>query len=106
MNKYIIVKEPDGKFVMHYANTDFHRGMVGKYDIPFGGGMFSFSDDDKEMTLWGRSDDFGEPRFKDIKEKIHTDEELDGVRIILGNIRPSTENHQEDITDKFIFDEY
>ena len=105
MNKYIIIKEPNGKFVMRFANTDYHRHMVGKYDISFGGGMFTFSEDDKEMKLWGSSDDFGEPRFKEIKDKIHTDQEIEGVTIILGNIRPSIENHREDITSKFVFDE-
>lgn len=106
MNKYVIVKEKDNRIVMRYANTDYHKGMVGKNETCIGGGMFDFDDDGKEMKLWGKSDDFGAPDFAKIKGKIHADEDLAGTRIVLGNIYPSLEEHTKDITDKFIFDEW
>ena len=105
MNKYLIVKSDD-KFIMRFANLDFHCGLIDPKEIAYGGGMFTFSEDGKEMKLWGTSDTYGDPRFSEITDKIHTDEELKGTKIILGNIRPSIEDHREDITDKFVFDEF
>lgn len=106
MNKYVLVKRNDGKICMRYANTDFHKNMVLYGDTCLGGGMFTFDDENNEMKLWGKSDDFGEPQFDKIREKIHADEDLDGMRIILGNIYPSLEENREDITRLFEFDEW
>lgn len=106
MNKYVIVKDKTNKLTMRYANTDYHKGMVCNGETCIGGGMFTFDDDNNEMKLWGKSDDFGAPKFDEIKTKIHADEDLDGMKIILGNIMPSIEEHIEDITDKFLFDEW
>jgi hypothetical protein len=106
MNKYVVVKnKKSGEVTMRYANTDYHRGMVFNNETCIGGGMFTFDDDKNEMLLWGSSDDFGAPKFSEIKDKIHADEDLQGMTIILGNIVPSIEAHREDITDKFLFDE-
>lgn len=105
MNKYILVKDDNDHYIMRFANIDFHSQMVEKNDKVFGGGMFTLNRDLNEMILWGRSSDFGEPRFSEITDKIHTDYDLDGWKIILGNIYPSLEENRTDITDKFIFDE-
>lgn len=107
MNKYVIVKNTKtNKLTMRYANTDYHKGLVGWNETCIGGGMFTFDDDENEMKLWGKSDDFGAPKFNGIKEKIHADEDLQGMTIILGNIVPSLEEHREDITNMFLFDEW
>jgi hypothetical protein len=114
MEKYLLVKTKENEFVMRYANIDYHSGLLYRDETPLGGGMFTFdygdslSDDSepKTMLLWGKSDDFGEPRFDLITDKIHADMDLEGISIILGNIRPSLETHAEDITDKFVFDTY
>jgi len=105
MNKYILIKNNSEGYIMRYANTDFHRNMVDKNDEVFGGGMFAFSEDNKTMTLYGKSEDYGKPMFENIKEKIHTDEELIDTQIMLFNgydcnWKPIYEN----ITNKFIFD--
>lgn len=105
MNKYILVKNHKD-YIMKFANTDFHRDMVGNNDIVFGGGMFTLDYEKEEMLLWGKSSDYGAPRFNEIEDKIHTDEDMSGWKIILGNIYPSLEEEQRlDITDRFIFDE-
>ena len=116
MNKYIIVKDSDGKFVMRYANTDYHHRLVGKKDSVFGGGMFDLNAETSVMTLYGKSDDFGEPRWRDIErwnqlkkstDKIHVSEELDGWKIrCLNGYDKEWNPIYADITDKFIFDEF
>ena len=106
MRKYIIVKDDEGRYVMRFANVDFHFNLVEKTDKRiFGGGMYTDNDETKEMLLWGRSSDYGEPKFGEVTGKIHTDSDLEGYKIILGNIYPSLEENRTDITSKFIFDE-
>ena len=107
MNKYVIVKDTkENKVYMRFANTDFHYMLVMNGERCLGGGMFNFDEEKNEMKLFGRSSDFGAPNFDEIKEKIHTDEDLEGMRIIFGGAYPSLEEQREDITEKFIFDEW
>lgn len=105
MNKFVIVKNMNNEFVLRYANIDFHKMMVHAGDEYFGGGMFFFNDEKNQMELYGKSEDFGAPQFDKIKEKIHIDEELQGMKIVLNTInRKNWTNEYEDLTKKFIFD--
>jgi len=108
MNKFIIIKDKEEGFILRYANTDYHKNMVYKGEDVFGGGMFDFSDDGLTMTLYGKSDDFGSPRWYDVKktkEKIHIDEELDGITIRWFSGYDDDWNPiYLDFTDMFVFD--
>lgn len=115
MNKFIIVKDSEG-FKFRYANIDFHNRMVFEGDMVFGGGMFDLNEDESIMTLYGKSDDFGEPRWIDIKrwnelkksqDKIHADEDLDGWKIQwLSGYDDDWKPIYLDFTDMFVFDWY
>jgi len=108
MNKFILVKDKKEGFILRYANTDFHKNMVCNGEEVFGGGMFDFNDNDTVMTLYGKSDDFGVPRWLDIKEtgkKIHADEDLDGISIRwLSGYGDNFEPIYLNFTDMFEFD--
>ena len=109
MNKFILAKNSEGRIVLRYANVDLHYRLVyEKSDKAiYGGGMFDFSEDGMTMLLYGRSTDYGVPRFDEIKDKIHIDEDLAGCTIKLStgyddNFKPI----EKDITNRFIFDEW
>lgn len=106
MNKFVIIKNMNNEFVLRYANIDFHKMMVHAGDECFGGGMFDFENvNGKEtLTLYGRSEDFGKPQFDKIKEKIHIDEDLEGVCIRYLTFTPDWKNNYEDLTNRFVFD--
>lgn len=109
MNKFILAKNSEDRIVLRYANVDLHYRLVyEKSDKAiYGGGMFDFSQDGMTMVLYGKSTDYGVPRFDEIKDKIHIDEDLAGCTIKLStgyddNFKPI----EKDITDRFIFDEW
>lgn len=109
MNKFILAKNSEDRIVLRYANVDLHYRLVyEKSDKAiYGGGMFDFSEDGMTMLLYGRSTDYGVPRFDEIKDKIHIDEDLAGCTIKLStgyddNFKPI----EKDITNRFIFDEW
>lgn len=105
MNKFVIVKNKYQEYILRYANIDYHYQMVYENDECFGGGMFYLNEEKNQMELYGRSEDFGVPQFDKIKEKIHIDEELQGMKIVLCAInRKNWTNEYEDLTNKFIFD--
>lgn len=108
MNKFILAKDSEDKFVLRYANVDFHNRMVYNSDKTiYGGGMFDFSEDGMTMILYGRSTDYGDPRFDEIKDKIHIDEDLVGCTIKLSTGYDKNFNPiEKDITARFIFDEW
>lgn len=105
MNKFVIIKNKHNEYILRYANIDFHKMLVHDGDECFGGGMFWFDEDKNTMELYGKSEDFGIPQFDKIKDKIHIDEELQGMKIVLCTInRKNWTNKYEDLTKKFIFD--
>lgn len=109
MNKYILAKNSEGRIVLRYANVDFHNRLVyEKSDKAiYGGGMFDFSQDGMTMVLYGRSTDYGDPRFDEIKEMIHIDEDLAGCTIKLSiGYDKNFKSIEKDITNRFIFDEW
>lgn len=115
MNKFVIVKDSEG-FKFRYANVDFHNRMVFNGDIVFGGGMFDINEEESIMTLYGKSDDFGEPKWLDIKrwielkksqEKVHIDEDLKGFTLRwLSGYDDNWDPIYLDFTDMFVFDWY
>ena len=115
MNKFVLIKRKDGEFILRYANVDFHSQMVDNTDVVYGGGMFSFEDNNgvETMTLYGRSTDYGDPRWLDIfgvkiskaKAKIHIDEDLANCKIRwMSGYDDEWKPIYIDFTDKFIFD--
>ena len=108
MNKFILAKNSEGRIVLRYANVDFHNRMVYTSDKAiYGGGMFDFSQDGMTMVLYGRSTDYGDPRFDEIKDKIHIDEDLADCTIKLSTGYDKNFNPiEKDITNRFIFDEW
>lgn len=115
MNKFVIVKDSEG-FKFRYANIDLHNRLVFKNDKVFGGGMFDLNDEDSVMTLYGKSDEFGAPKWLDIKrwielkksqEKIHIDEDLKGFTLRwLSGYDDNWDPIYLDFTDMFVFDWY
>ena len=108
MNKFILAKDSQGIIVLRYANVDFHYMLVYNNDKTiYGGGMFDFSKDGMTMVLYGRSSDYGDPMFDEIKDKIHIDEDLAGCTIKLSTgYDENFKAIERDITDRFIFDEW
>lgn len=106
MNKFILAKNSVGRTVLRYANVDFHKMMVNTNDkAVYGGGMFDFSEDGMTMFLYGRSSDYGDPRFDEIKDKIHIDEDLAGCTIKFVDVHDKNPK-AKDITSRFVFDEW
>lgn len=115
MNKFVIVKDSEG-FKFRYANVDFHNRMVFNGDMVFGGGMFDINEEESIMTLYGKSDDFGEPKWLDIKrwielkksqEKVHIDEDLKGFTLRwFSGYDDNWDPIYLDFTDMFVFDWY
>lgn len=108
MNKFILAKDSEDRIVLRYANVDFHNRMVYKNDKAiYGGGMFDFTEDGMTMLLYGKSTDYGDPRFDEIKDKIHIDEDLADCTIKLSTGYDKNFNQiEKDITNRFIFDEW
>lgn len=109
MNKFILAKNSEGRIVLRYANVDFHNRLVyEKSDkAVYGGGMFDFSQNGMTMVLYGRSTDYGDPKFDAINDKIHIDEDLAGctIKLVTGYDK-NYKTIEKDITARFIFDEW
>lgn len=74
--KFIIVKDWSEKNVeIRIGYPIFHRDLLNKSDIKdriicCGGGRWNLDYDNKTITLYGSSDDFGKPNKKDIETAI------------------------------------
>ena len=74
--KFIIVKNWSGKNIeIRIGYPFFHRDLLNKSDEKnnidcYGGGKWDIDFENKTITLYGSSDDFGKPNKKDIEVAI------------------------------------
>ena len=74
--KFIILKDWSGKNVkIRIGYPIYHRDLFEKsdekagYDV-YGGGRWDLDYDNKTITLYGQSDDFGKPDKKDVEKAL------------------------------------
>jgi len=74
--KFIIVKDWSGKNIeIRIGYPIYHRDLLNKSDEKnnidcYGGGYWDLDYENKTITLYGSSDDFGKPNKKDIEAAI------------------------------------
>lgn len=71
-NKYVVLRKPGGELQFRMSKSvEYHRELVqGGYEC-LGGGRFYVNQEDKEIILYDKSDDYGEASKQDIIQAIN-----------------------------------
>ena len=74
--KFIIVKDWDEHYDIRFGYVLYHKDLMYESDKKdhiecIGGGKWEFDYDNKTITLYGSSDDFGRPQKKDIQKALN-----------------------------------
>ena len=85
--KFIIVKDWNGKNIeIRIGYPIYHRDLLNKSDEKnnidcYGGGKWDIDFENKTISLYGESDDFGKPNKKDIEIAIKNLDNIDWWRM-------------------------
>lgn len=64
MNKFVLIEKPDNCAELVLGDVEFHRNLLWKGQKCLGGGFFKVKEDNRQIIMWGKSDDYGYPKFK------------------------------------------